>query len=45
VRELYFADADPEGRDRPAADLVREYLDRLEAVVLEAEATFPGIIG
>jgi hypothetical protein len=45
VREFYFADTDPEGQDRPAVDLVREYLDRLEAVVVEAEASFPHVVG
>lgn len=43
VREYYFSDADPEGLDRPAVDLVREYLDRLEAIVDEAEAQFPAL--
>jgi hypothetical protein len=45
VREFYFSDADPEGQDRPAVDLVREYLGRLEAVVVEAEASFPHVVG
>lgn len=45
VREFYFADADPEGKDRPAVDLVREYLTRLEVVVRESEASFPLVVG
>ena len=43
VREFYLDD--PEGLDRPAVDLVRAYLDRLEAVVAEAEALFPTLVG
>jgi hypothetical protein len=43
VREFYLDD--PEGLDRPAVDLVRTYLDRLEAIVLEAEARFPAVVG
>ena len=35
VRQFYLDD--PEGLDRPAVDLVRTYLDRLEAIVAEAE--------
>jgi hypothetical protein len=42
VREFYLDD--PEGLDRPAVDLVRAYLDRLQAVVAEAEAQFPQIV-
>lgn len=45
IREFYFADPDPEGQDRPAVDLVREYLDRLEAVVAEAEQSHPNVVG
>ena len=41
----YFADTDPDGKDRPAVDLVREYLDRLEAVVVGVEASFPRVVG
>jgi chlorite dismutase len=43
VREFYLDD--PEGLDRPAVDLVRAYLDRLEAIVAEAEARFPMVVG
>jgi hypothetical protein len=43
VREFYLDD--PEGLDRPAVDLVRAYLDRLEVIVLEAEARFPAVVG
>ena len=43
VREFYLDD--PEGLDRPAVDLVRTYLDRLEAVVAEAEVLFPMVVG
>jgi len=45
IREFYFADPDPEGQDRPAVDLVGEYLDRLEAIVSEAERSFPNVVG
>jgi len=31
--------------DRPAVDLVRTYLDRLEVIVAEAEALFPTVVG
>ena len=43
VREFYLDD--PEGLDRPAVDLVRAYLDRLEAVVAEAETRFAAVVG
>jgi hypothetical protein len=43
VREFYLDD--PEGLDRPAVDLVRTYLDRMEAIVTEAEARFPLVVG
>ena len=43
VREFYLDD--PEGLDRPAVDLVRAYLDRLEVIVGEAEARFPTVVG
>jgi len=43
VREFYLDD--PEGLDRPAVDLVRTYLDRLEVIVGEAEARFPTVVG
>ena len=43
VREFYLDD--PDGLDRPAVDLVRTCLDRLEAVVVEAEALFPTVVG
>jgi hypothetical protein len=43
VREFYLDD--PEGLDRPAVDLVRAYLDRLEVIVLDAEARFPAVVG
>jgi len=43
VREFYLDD--PEGLDRPAVDLVRAYLDRLEVIVSEAEARFPAVVG
>ena len=43
VREFYLDD--PEGLDRPAVDLVRTYLDRLEAIVAEAETRFPSLVG
>jgi len=43
VREFYLDD--PEGLDRPAVDLVRTYLDRLEVIVAEAEALFPTVVG
>lgn len=39
VREFYLDD--PEGLNRPAVDLVREYLARLDAIIAEAEASFP----
>lgn len=42
VREFYVDD--PAGLDRPAVDLVRAYLDRLEAIVAEAETHFPTIV-
>lgn len=42
VRQFYLDD--PEGLDRPAVDLVRTYLDRLEAIVAEAEARFPAVV-
>jgi len=42
-REFYLDD--PEGMDRPAVDLVRAYLDRLEAVVAEAETRFAAVVG
>jgi len=45
VLEFYFVDVDPEGKDRSAVDLVREYLTRLEGVVLEADAAFPVVVG
>lgn len=37
---LYFATDDPAWTDRPALDIVRDYLDMLEAVVEEFEAHF-----
>ena len=43
VREFYLDD--PEGLDRPAVDLVRAYIDRLEVIVGEAEARFPTVVG
>jgi hypothetical protein len=43
VREFYLDD--PEGLNRPAVDLVRAYLDRLEVIVGEAEARFPTVVG
>jgi hypothetical protein len=43
VREFYLDD--PEGLDRPAVDLVRTYLDRMEAIVTEAETRFPLVVG
>jgi hypothetical protein len=43
VRQFYLDD--PEGLDRPAVDLVRTYLDRLEVIVGEAEARFPTVVG
>lgn len=42
VREYYLDD--PEGLDRPAVDLVRVYLDRLEVIVRDAEAKFPRVV-
>lgn len=43
VRQFYLDD--PEGLNRPAVDLVRAYLDRLETMVAEAEAKFPAVFG
>lgn len=43
VREFYLDD--PEGLDRPAIDLVRAYLDRLDVIVAEAETLFPMVVG
>jgi hypothetical protein len=43
VRQFYLDD--PEGLDRPAVDLVRTCLDRLEAIVAEAETLFPAVVG
>lgn len=43
VREFYLDD--PGGLDRPAVDLVRAYLDRLDAIVAEAETRFPMVVG
>jgi len=44
IREFYFAEPDPERQARPAVDLVRQYLDRLEAIVAEAEQSFPAVV-
>jgi hypothetical protein len=33
------------GLNRPAVDLVRVYLDRLEAVAADAETQFPTVVG
>lgn len=42
LRDYYFG-ADPEGIDRPAVDLVREYLRRLDVMLTEAETRFPSV--
>lgn len=42
VMELYLDD--PEGLDRNAVDLVREYLARLDAIVSEAERDYPASV-
>ena len=42
VHEFYLDD--PEGLDRPALELVRTYLDRLEAIVTDAEAQFGAVV-
>lgn len=39
VTEGFFFD-DPKWRDRPACDLIQEYLDKLEQIIAEAETRF-----